>query len=125
LRIFGNKLETPDGTCIHDYIHVSDLGQAHVSALEYLAKGGQTTCLNLGSGEGISVAALIAAVEEISGRKVPHSYAEPRPGDTPVLYADPTRAEKVLGWEPSRDLNEILRSAWAWEQKLQAADYRL
>jgi len=125
LRIFGDKLDTPDGTCIRDYIHVSDLGQAHVAALEYLAKGGQTTYLNLGSGKGTSVAALVAAVQEISGRKVPHSYADPRPGDPPVLYADPTRAEKVLGWGPSRDLKEILRSAWAWEQKLQSADYHL
>ncbi len=125
LRIFGNKLGTPDGTCIRDYIHVSDLGQAHVSALEYLAKGGQTTCLNLGTGEGISVAALVAAVEEISGRKVPHSFADPRPGDPPLLYADPTRAEKVLRWKPSRDLKEILRSAWAWENKLQATGYHL
>jgi len=125
LRIFGNNLDTPDGTCIRDYIHVSDLGQAHVLALEYLAKGGQTTYLNLGTGEGTSVASLVAAVEEISGRKVPHSYADPRPGDPPVLYADPTRAGKVLGWRSTRDLREILHSAWNWEQKLQASGYQL
>jgi UDP-glucose 4-epimerase len=125
LRIFGNKLDTPDGTCIRDYVHVSDLGQAHVLALEYVAKGGATTCLNLGTGQGTSVASLVAAAEEISGRKVPHSYTDPRPGDPPVLYADASQAGKVLGWRPSRDLREILHSAWKWEQKLQASGYQL
>ena len=125
LRIFGNKLDTPDGTCILDYIHVSDLGLAHVSALEYLAKGGQTTCLNLGTGEGTSVASLVAAAEEVTGRKVPHSYTDPRPGDPPVLYADASRAGTVLGWRPTRNLHEILHSAWNWEQKLQASGYQL
>ena len=125
LRIFGNKLDTPDGTCIRDYVHVSDLGRAHVLALEYLAKGGATTSLNLGTGQGTSVASLVAAAEEISGRNVPHSYADPRPGDPPVLYADASQAGKVLGWWPARDLREILHSAWKWEQKLQASGYQL
>jgi UDP-glucose-4-epimerase GalE len=125
LKIFGNNLSTPDGTCVRDYIHVSDLGQAHVLALEYLAKGGQTRCLNLGTGEGTSVARLVAAVEEISGRKVPHSYSEPRPGDPPALYADPSLARNVLGWQPKCDLSQILRSAWNWELKMQACNYRL
>ncbi len=125
LRIFGNKLDTPDGTCIRDYIHVSDLGQAHLLALEYLTKDGATTCLNLGTGQGTSVASLVAAAEEITGRKVPHSYVDPRPGDPPVLYADASRAANVLGWRPTRDLRQILQSAWNWEQKLQASGYRL
>jgi len=125
LQIFGNNLDTPDGTCIRDYIHVSDLGQAHVSALEYLAKGGQTTHLNLGTGEGTSVESLVAAAEEVTGRKVPHSYTDPRPGDPPVLYADSARAQQVLGWQPTRDLRAILDSAWKWEQKLQASGYQL
>jgi UDP-glucose-4-epimerase GalE len=125
LRIFGNNLDTPDGTCIRDYIHVSDLGQAHVSALEYLAKGGETTCLNLGTGEGTSVASLVATTEQVIGRKVPHSYAGPRPGDPPVLYADASRATEVLGWRPTRNLHEILQSAWNWEQKLQASGCQL
>jgi UDP-glucose-4-epimerase GalE len=125
LQIFGNNLDTPDGTCIRDYIHVSDLGQAHVSALEYLAKGAQTTCLNLGTGQGTSVASLVAAAEEVTGRKVPHSYTDPRSGDPPVLYADAARARQVLGWQPTRDLRAILDSAWKWEQKLQASGYQL
>ena len=125
LKIFGNHFDTPDGTCIRDYIHVSDLGQAHVLALEYLAKGGETTCLNLGTGQGTSVAALVAAAEQVIGQKVPHSYTDPRPGDPPVLYADPARAATVLGWRPARDLHAILDSAWKWEQKLAASGYRL
>lgn len=125
LTIFGNKFNTPDGTCIRDYIHVSDLGQAHVLALEYLAKGGQTTCLNLGTGDGTSVARLVAAVEDISGRKVPHTYADPRPGDPPILYADASRARHVLGWQPKYDLSQILRSAWNWELRMQACNYQL
>ena len=125
LEIFGNNLNTPDGTCIRDFIHVSDLGQAHVLALEYLANGGETTILNLGTGTGTSVDSVIAAAEEIGQREVPRSYTAPRPGDPPVLYANPSQAKKVLGWQPNRDLHEILRSAWEWELKLQAADYKL
>jgi len=125
LQIFGDNLDTPDGTCIRDYIHVSDLGQAHVSALEYLAKGGQTTCLNLGTGQGTSVASLVAAAEEVTGRKVPHSYTGPRSGDPPMLYANAARARQVLGWQPARNLRAILDSAWKWEQKLQASGYQL
>jgi UDP-glucose-4-epimerase GalE len=125
LRIFGNNLDTPDGTCIRDFVHVSDLGQAHLAALEYLAHGGETVSLNLGTGKGTSVGSLISSIEEITGRKVPRSYSGPRPGDPPALYADPMRAKKVLGWEPTRDLNEILRSAWVWEQKLQSVNYQL
>jgi UDP-glucose-4-epimerase GalE len=121
LKIFGNNLDTPDGTCIRDYIHVSDLGQAHVLALEYLAKGGETTCLNLGTGKGTSVAELVTAAQEVTGRKVPHAYIDPRPGDPPVLYADPSRARKVLGWRSTRDLRAILDSSWNWEQTLQAS----
>jgi UDP-glucose-4-epimerase GalE len=125
LKIFGQNLSTPDGTCIRDYIHVSDLGRAHVLALEYLAKGGETSCLNLGTGEGTSVAQLVAAAETIIGRKVPHSYTDPRPGDPPVLFADPTKAKFILGWRPQHDLSDILHTAWNWELKLQASGYHL
>ncbi|MGH9560379.1 MAG: UDP-glucose 4-epimerase GalE [Terracidiphilus sp.] len=119
LRIFGKSLTTPDGTCVRDYIHVSDLGRAHVLALEYLANGGMTTNLNLGTGEGTSTAQLVALVQEVTGRKVPHSYTEPRPGDPPVLYADSAKARAVLGWHPRYDLRDILYTAWNWELKLQ------
>ena len=125
LRIFGNNHNTPDGTCIRDYIHVSDLGRAHVLALEYLATGGETTRLNLGTGQGTSVASLVAAAQEIIGRKVPHFYAAPRLGDPPLLRADAEKARIVLGWQPLFDLPEILRTAWNWELKLQALHYQL
>lgn len=125
LKIFGRDLETPDGTCIRDFVHVSDLARAHVLALEYLARGGETVSLNLGSGRGTSVASLVNQVEENTQRKVPHVYAAARPGDPPVLYADPSRVKAILGWEARHDLTDIVRSAWEWELKLKAADYRL
>jgi UDP-glucose 4-epimerase len=125
LTIFGTDFSTPDGTCIRDYIHVSDLGRAHVLALEYLARGGETTSMNLGTGEGTSVANVLAAAEQIIGRDVPRVYAERRPGDPPVLYADPSLARDTLGWMPQHDLSQILRTAWNWELKLQASNYQL
>jgi UDP-glucose-4-epimerase GalE len=125
LQVFGSNLPTPDGTCVRDFVHVSDLGEAHVRALEYLAKGGETTRLNLGSGHGTSVKDVIAAVEQVSGQKVPHRLADPRPGDPPVLYADASRAKQLLGWQARRTLDEIVGSAWAWEQKMKSAGYRL
>jgi UDP-glucose-4-epimerase GalE len=117
LKIFGKDLDTPDGTCIRDYIHVSDLGSAHVLAMEYLAAGGASTAMNLGTGKGTSIGELIHLFREITGLDVPHEYVAPRAGDPPVLYADPSKAREVLGWEAKRDLREILRSAWAWQQK--------
>ena len=125
LMVFGKNLATPDGTCVRDFVHVSDLAEAHVLALEYLANGGETSTLNLGTGKGTSVAGVIAAVEQVSKLKVPCSYADPRPGDPPLLYASTARAKEVLGWQAKRDLNEIIRSAWKWELKLKAADYKL
>jgi UDP-glucose-4-epimerase GalE len=125
LKIFGDSLATPDGTCVRDFIHVSDLGEAHASALEYLANGGKTISLNLGTGTGTSIRSLIAAVETITEQKVPHTYVEPRPGDPPVLFANAELASEVLGWRAKHDLHDILRSAWNWELKLKAKDYKL
>jgi len=125
LRIFGGDFDTPDGTCIRDYVHVSDLGEAHVSALEYLASGGKTVNLNLGTGRGTSVNQIATTIEEITGRRVPREIAPRRAGDSPELYADPSKAQNLLAWKPTRDLREILRSAWQWELKLHAADYKL
>lgn len=119
LQVFGSDFETPDGTCIRDFIHVSDLGTAHVLALEYLEGGGAPVCLNLGTGQGTSVAKILSTIERIAGKNVPREYVEARPGDPPVLYADPSLSKSVLGWEAKRDLDEIVSSAWKWEQKLQ------
>ena len=120
LSVFGGDLETPDGSCIRDYIHVSDLGAAHVKALEYLANGGLSISMNLGTGRGVSIRELISTFERLTGRTVPHSYAPPRAGDPPVLYADASLAERVLGWKATRDLETILASAWKWQQKIES-----
>lgn len=117
LRVFGSDLDTPDGTCIRDFIHVSDLGAAHVLALEYLAAGGRSLSMNLGTGRGTSIKELIDAIRRLTGFDVPHVFVPAREGDPPSLYADPSKAKEVLGWEAKRDLDEILISAWKWEQK--------
>ena len=120
LKVFGKDLDTPDGTCIRDYIHVSDLGSAHVRALEYLAGGGDTISLNLGTGKGTSIKEILDTFKRLTGLDVPHEYAQPRPGDPAALYADPARAKQMLGWTATRGLDEILTSAWKWQQQLEA-----
>jgi UDP-glucose-4-epimerase GalE len=118
LTVFGQNLDTPDGTCVRDFVHVADLASAHVKALEYLAHGGMSIQLNLGAGIGISIKQLIRAIEEVSGRKVPHLYAEARPGDPPSLFADAQRAKDVLNWQPQYDLKQIVTDAIRWEENL-------
>lgn len=120
LRVFGSDFDTPDGTCIRDFIHVSDLGAAHVLALEHLARGGDSTILNLGTGRGTSVKEIIQLFHELTGVAIPHEFAPRRPGDPPCLFACPSKAERILGWAASRTLTDILQSAWAWEQRIHA-----
>ena len=115
LEIFGTDYPTPDGTCVRDYIHVSDLAEAHVLGLEYLERG-SSTALNLGTGQGHSVKEVLTTIERISGRKVPKRVAPRRAGDPPELVADPSRAEKVLHWKAKRSLEEIVSTAWKWDQ---------
>ncbi len=119
LQIFGSDYPTPDGTCVRDYIHVSDLADAHVRALQYLEAGGdnghgESLALNLGSGRGNSVMEIIHAAERVAGRPVRRSVGPRRPGDPPVLVADPTRAKAILGWTARRNLDFIVSSAWKW-----------
>jgi len=121
LKIFGNDLDTPDGTCIRDFVHVSDLGGAHVLALEYLADGGRSLSINLGTGKGTSIKEIIDAIRRLTGLSVPHEFALARVGDPPSLYADPSKAKEILGWVAKRDMDEILVSAWKWQQKLESA----
>jgi UDP-glucose-4-epimerase GalE len=125
LKVFGNDLDTPDGTCVRDYIHVSDLGSAHVLALKYLVAGGESISLNLGTRHGTSIRELMDAFRRLTGLDVPHEFAPPRAGDPPSLYANPAKAKEVLGWAATRDIGEILTSAWKWQQKLEAANYQL
>lgn len=113
--IFGTDYPTADGTAVRDYIHVTDLADAHVRALEYLAGGGATTELNLGTGVGHSVREVVAGVGKLCGGQVPAKDAPRRAGDPPVLVADPTRARQVLDWRPRcSDLDTIIQSAWKW-----------
>jgi UDP-glucose-4-epimerase GalE len=116
LVIFGNDMPTYDGTCIRDYVHVSDLGNAHVKALNYLGDGGESITLNLGTGRGTSVGTLIDTLNELTGRVVPHLFGPPRNGDPPSLYADSRLARKILDWTPELDLHSILKTAWDWER---------
>jgi len=115
IRVFGNNYPTPDGTPIRDYIHVVDLADAHIRALEYLRRGGLSDFLNLGTGHGYSVLEVIQRAREITEREIPVQMEPPRPGDPARLIADPSRAKAVLEWEPRlSDLQSIIRSAWQW-----------
>lgn len=116
LEILGDDYPTPDGTCVRDYVHVSDLADAHVLALKHLNTG-ESTALNLGSGRGHSVREVIAEIENVSGRRVPIRIAPRRPGDPPELVADPRRARKLLQWEAKRSLHDMVSTAWNWAQR--------
>ncbi len=125
IDIYGTDYPTPDGTAVRDYIHVQDLAEAHVKALSHLEKGGSSLALNLGTGHGFSVREVIAAIERITGRRVPRREAARRPGDPPALVADARLAHRVLAWTPRlSSLDSILRTAWAWHQR-DAAQTRL
>ncbi len=114
LRVFGTDYPTPDGTAIRDYIHVDDLADAHLRALDYLAGGGATTAVNLGTGVGSSVREVLAAAAKAAGRPVPAEDAPRRPGDPVALWADNRRAREVLGWQARYGLDDIVASAWEW-----------
>lgn len=113
VTVFGEDYDTPDGTCVRDYVHVLDLCDAHLRALEHLARGGEGGAFNLGTGQGHSVAEVIETVRRVSGREVRVVHGPRRPGDPPRLVASPERAARVLGWRARRaSLEEIVRDAW-------------
>lgn len=120
LRIFGNDYPTPDGTCIRDYIHVNDLAEAHVLALKKLMSDGTSFATNLGTGTGYSVREVMMAVEQVTGNKVAYEVAPRRPGDPPALVADASRANELLNWKATRNLQEIVATAWNWKQRQMA-----
>lgn len=117
LQLFGQDYNTPDGTCIRDYIHVDDLASAHILAIESLINGSSSGVFNLGSNHGYSVNEVIQTAAKVTGKQVPLTYAPRRPGDPATLVADASLAKKVLGWQPQyTDLAQIIAHAWAWEQ---------
>jgi UDP-glucose-4-epimerase GalE len=119
LEIFGSDYPTEDGTCVRDYIHVNDLAEAHVLALEFLERNQQSLALNLGTGDGYSVKQIVTTVKEVTGKPVPHRMGPRRAGDPPVLVADSRRAQQLLKWKAQRSLTDIVSTAWRWMQRAQ------
>ena len=114
VKIFGNDYPTPDGTCVRDYIHVEDLADAHVRALDYLATGGDSVALNLGTGTGSSVLDVVHATEQAGECTVPIEFAPRREGDPITVFANPKLVQKTLDWRPQHGLETIIASAWKW-----------
>jgi UDP-glucose 4-epimerase len=121
LGIYGEDYPTPDGTCVRDYIHVSDLVDAHLLALKHLEGGGESLTLNCGHGEGVSIREVVRAVERAIGKPLPVKSAPRRLGDPPTLIAAADRIKALLGWQPRHDLDAMVMSALAWERQLAAA----
>lgn len=120
VTIFGVDYETPDGTCIRDYIHVSDLAEAHILALEHLLNGGGSDAFNVGTGSGLTVMEVLRAVEEVTGKKVPYVTGPRRAGDPPVLVANSDKLKNTLRWRPERSgILDIVGDAWAFESRRQ------
>ncbi|UVD79157.1 UDP-glucose 4-epimerase GalE [Myroides albus] len=121
LSIYGDDYNTPDGTCVRDYIHVVDLADAHVRALKRLLNKENTQqieAFNVGNGQGYSVLELVHSFERVSGIKLNYKIVNRRPGDVDMAWADNTKAREVLGWKPTKTLDDMLFSAWAWEKKV-------
>lgn len=117
VSIYGGDYQTKDGTCIRDYIHVNDLADAHIKALEYLNHGGKSDVINLGTGDGYSVKEIIDKSREITGKEIAAEVIARRAGDPAVLVADNKKAREVLGWKPEYGLDKILKTAWRWHSK--------
>ena len=116
-KIYGSDYSTPDGTCIRDFVHVADLADAHARSVDYLMAGGNTVALNLGTGRGTSVKQLARAIETASNIRLPVELVARRKGDPPELVADNTKAKTTLRWQPTYELEDIVRSAWNWHRR--------
>jgi UDP-glucose-4-epimerase GalE len=114
VQVFGDDYPTPDGTAIRDYIHVEDLADAHIRAVDYLAQGGASRAFNIGTGVGTSVMEVIRTTQRVSGQPVPYEIVSRRAGDPMTIYADPSAAAADLGWTPKFDLDDIITTAWRW-----------
>ena len=118
VTVFGNDYATPDGTCIRDYVHVTDLASAHIAAVESLTLGGSSAKYNVGTGHGYSVNEVVRAVEDVTGKKVPFRFGPRRDGDPPSLVADSSCLQRELRWSPKySDLHRIVQTAWAWSNR--------
>ena len=117
LRIFGGDYDTPDGTCIRDYIHVVDLADAHLAALEALTRIEGCRAVNVGTGTGSSVLEVVAAAARAVGSEIPYEVTDRRPGDVPCVYADTTLSRELLGWTPRFDLDDMCRDHWRWQRE--------
>jgi UDP-glucose 4-epimerase len=118
ISILGTDYPTPDGTCLRDYIHVSDLADAHILALEYLLQGGKSEVFNLGNGSGFSVRQVIETARQVTGRDIKVVECDRRAGDPPILVGSSDKAQKVLDWSPKYpDLHKIISDAWQWHQR--------
>jgi UDP-glucose 4-epimerase len=125
ITIFGDDYDTPDGTCIRDYVHVADLAEAHVAAIEKLLAGGGSDVFNVGTGAGRSVLEVMQAVEQVTGRKVPHEIGPRRTGDPATLVANSHKLKLTLGWKPKfPELKDMVATAWQFDNKREAGSYR-
>ncbi len=118
LTVFGDDYDTPDGTCVRDFIHVMDLAEAHVSSVKYTLSHNGYNTFNIGTGHGNSVLELIKSFESVTGQKVPYSIGARRPGDIVKIWADTKKAKNELGWQTTRSLDDSMRDAWHWQQSL-------
>lgn len=121
--VYGTDYDTRDGSCIRDYVHVTDIVDAHLMALDYLVaqrNKDRFEIFNLGTGNGVSVLELVAAFERVTGIKLPYKVGPRRPGDLPAIYSDCSKAERVLGWKPRYGIDDMMRTAWLWKQNLLA-----
>ncbi len=119
MTVFGTDYDTRDGSCVRDYIHVMDLARAHTLSLKFLLEGKTTNpveVFNVGTGNGVTVLEAISAFEKSTGVKLNYTIGDRRPGDVVAVYADNKKAQNILGWNPGRSINEILKTAWTWEQ---------
>jgi UDP-glucose 4-epimerase len=117
LKIYGSDWDTPDGTCIRDYIHVVDLAKGHVQALQYLKKNNSSITVNLGTGKGVSVLELVQTFERVTGQKIPYQFAPRRDGDIAAYYANADLAKELLQWEAKLDLTAMCLDSWNWQSK--------
>jgi UDP-glucose 4-epimerase len=118
VKIFGTNYDTPDGTCIRDYIHVTDLADAHIKALKYLDAGGKSQVFNLGNGNGFSVREVMKTAQDVTGKRIKVTETDRRQGDPPILVGSSQKAGKILGWKPKfDDLSQIIDTAWQWHEK--------